>query len=183
MLSGPCRWGPRASILPPRVDGAAGPARVRLSLRTRPQWTRGFDFALSVLYSYVEERVRRNAHSNAHRSARMPACCGPSPSASRCPPLPRRARWSSQPLPPVPAGTIPLQVQVRNMRREPAELTVRTPDGDLAGAVQPGTVPADSTTDVTIYAPPARGRFESTVRRSTSSGTTCPALFATAVRR
>ena len=58
------------------------------------------------------------------------------------------------PVPPVPAGTIPLQVQVQNMRREPAELTVRTSDGVLAGAVQPATVPGDSTTDVTIYAPP-----------------------------
>ena len=59
-----------------------------------------------------------------------------------------------QPPPPVPAGTIPLQVQVQNMRREPAEFTVRTPDGVLAGAVQPATVPGDSTTDVTFYAPP-----------------------------
>jgi hypothetical protein len=64
-----------------------------------------------------------------------------------------------QPPPPVPAGTIPLQVQVLNMRREPAELTVRTPDGDLAGAVQPATLPGDSTTDVTIYAPPGKWSF------------------------
>ena len=64
-----------------------------------------------------------------------------------------------QPVPPVPAGTIPLQVQVQNMRHEPAELTVRTPDGDLAGAVEPATVPADSTTDVTIYAPPGKWSF------------------------
>ena len=59
-----------------------------------------------------------------------------------------------QPLPPVPAGTIPLQVQVQNMRQEPAELTVRTRDGVLAGAVQPATLPGNSTTDVTLYAPP-----------------------------
>lgn len=64
-----------------------------------------------------------------------------------------------QPMPPVPAGTIPLHVQVQNMRREPAKLTVRTPDGDLAGAVEPATVPGDSTTDVTIYAPPGKWSF------------------------
>ena len=64
-----------------------------------------------------------------------------------------------QPPPPVPAGTIPLQVQVQNMRREPAELTVKTPDGVLAGAVQPATLPGDSTTDVTIYAPPGKWSF------------------------
>ncbi len=58
------------------------------------------------------------------------------------------------PVPPVPAGTIPLQVQVQNMRQEPAELTVRTRDGVLAGAVQPATLPGNSTTDVTFYAPP-----------------------------
>jgi hypothetical protein len=63
------------------------------------------------------------------------------------------------PAPPPPAGTVPLQVQVQNMRREPAKLTVRTPEGDLAGAVQPATVPADSTIDVTIYAPPGTWSF------------------------
>ncbi len=58
------------------------------------------------------------------------------------------------PVPPVPAGTIPLQVQVQNMRRDPAELAVRRSDGVLAGAVQPPIVPGGSTIDVTIYAPP-----------------------------
>jgi hypothetical protein len=48
-----------------------------------------------------------------------------------------------QPMPPVPAGTIPLQVQVHNMRREPVELTARTPDGDLSGAVQPAILSGD----------------------------------------
>ena len=60
-----------------------------------------------------------------------------------------------EPPPPLPpAGTIPLQVQVQNMRGEPAELTVRTSDGVLAGAVQPATLPGNSTIDVTLYAPP-----------------------------
>jgi hypothetical protein len=63
------------------------------------------------------------------------------------------------PAPPPPAGTVPLQVQVQNMRREPAKLTVRTPEGDLAGAVQPATLSGDSTTDVTIYAPPGEWSF------------------------
>jgi hypothetical protein len=58
------------------------------------------------------------------------------------------------PVPPPPVGTIPLQVQVQNMRQEPAELSVRTPDGVLAGAVRPATVPGNSTTEVTFYAPP-----------------------------
>ena len=54
---------------------------------------------------------------------------------------------------PVPPGTIPLQLQVRN-ERGPVELALRTPSGVLAGAVRPATLPAKTTTNVTFYAPP-----------------------------
>ena len=59
---------------------------------------------------------------------------------------------------PVPPGTIPLQVQVRN-DRGPVELTVMTPSGDLPGAVLPGAarpaaLAARSTTEVTFHVPP-----------------------------
>ena len=41
------------------------------------------------------------------------------------------------------------------MRSGPVELTVSTPAGVLGGAVQPATVPAGSTTNVTFHVPVA----------------------------
>ena len=52
-----------------------------------------------------------------------------------------------------PAGTTMVQSQVRNRMPEPAELTVTTPAGVLAGAVQPVSVPPGSTANVTLYVP------------------------------
>ena len=65
--------------------------------------------------------------------------------------------------PPPPAGTVPIHVEVHNMMARPAELTVRPPAGTvpgppLPGAVQPASLPAGSTTDVTFWVPPA-GRW------------------------
>ena len=54
--------------------------------------------------------------------------------------------------PPSPAGTTLLRTRVRN-ERGPVELTVTTPAGVLPGAVQPTSLPAHSTTDVTFYVP------------------------------
>ena len=55
--------------------------------------------------------------------------------------------------PPVPAGTRPVQGEVRNMRAHAVELVVRMPAGEMRGAVQPALLPARSTTDVTFYIP------------------------------
>ena len=60
--------------------------------------------------------------------------------------------------PPPPAGTIPIHVEVHNMMARAAELTVRPPAGavpgpPLPGAVQPPSLPAGSTTDVTFWVP------------------------------
>jgi hypothetical protein len=65
--------------------------------------------------------------------------------------------------PPPPGGTVPLRIEVDNMTARPAELTVRPPAGmipgaALPGAVQPPTLPAGSSTDVTFWVPPA-GRW------------------------
>lgn len=62
--------------------------------------------------------------------------------------------------PPPPAGTIPIHVEVHNMMARPAELTMRPPAGmvpgpPLPGAVQPPSLPAGSSTDVTFWVPPA----------------------------
>ena len=54
---------------------------------------------------------------------------------------------------PPPAGTRPIQSQVQNLRALPAKLTVTTPTGVLADAVQPPSLPAGSTTDVIFYIP------------------------------
>ena len=54
---------------------------------------------------------------------------------------------------PVPVETVTFQAQVRNASRRPLELTVTTPAGVLAGAVQPALLPAGSTTNVTFYVP------------------------------
>jgi hypothetical protein len=54
---------------------------------------------------------------------------------------------------PPPAGTRPFQVQVANMRPAPLELTVMTPAGGLPGAVEPASLPAGTTTDVTFHVP------------------------------
>ena len=65
--------------------------------------------------------------------------------------------------PPPPAGTIPIHVEVHNMMARPAELAVRPqagaiPGAALPGAVQPPSLPAGSTTDVTFWVPTA-GRW------------------------
>ena len=65
--------------------------------------------------------------------------------------------------PPPPAGTIPIHVEVHNMMARPAELTVRPPAGmvpgpPLPGAVQPPSLPAGASTDVTLWVPTA-GRW------------------------
>ena len=54
---------------------------------------------------------------------------------------------------PVPAGTTTVQGQVRNRTGHPVEITVKTPTGALHGAVQPGSVPAGLTPDVTLHLP------------------------------
>ncbi len=54
---------------------------------------------------------------------------------------------------PVPAGTTPVQAQIRNNTGHPAEIIVLTPTGPLQGAAQPGSVPAGVTADVTLYLP------------------------------
>ena len=54
---------------------------------------------------------------------------------------------------PVPPGTFRLQGEVRNMRARPVEIRVRTPAGALPNAVQPASVPAHTTADVTFYIP------------------------------
>ena len=54
---------------------------------------------------------------------------------------------------PPPAGTVMVQAEVRN-DRGPVELTVVTPPGNvLPGAVQPSSLPAGTTTDVTFFVP------------------------------
>ena len=54
---------------------------------------------------------------------------------------------------PVPPGTFRLQGEVRNMRVRPVEIRVRTPAGALPNAVQPASVPAHTTADVTFHIP------------------------------
>ena len=54
-----------------------------------------------------------------------------------------------------PAGTRPFQAQVQSKLAGPAELTVSTPAGVLAGAVRPASLPAGSTTAVTFHVPMA----------------------------
>ena len=46
-----------------------------------------------------------------------------------------------------------VQSQVRNRTLESVELSVTTPTGVLPGAVQPVSVPAGSTANVTLYVP------------------------------
>ena len=53
---------------------------------------------------------------------------------------------------PPPAGTIILRGEVRN-NRGPVELEVTTPAGVVTGGVQPASLPADSTTQVTFHVP------------------------------
>jgi len=55
--------------------------------------------------------------------------------------------------PPPPAGTLMLNSEVRNMRAEPVQLEVGTPAGPLPSAVQPASLPAHTTTNVTLYIP------------------------------
>jgi hypothetical protein len=55
--------------------------------------------------------------------------------------------------PPAPPGTTAIQVQVRNITAQPVEIFVKTPAGPLHGAAPPGSVPAWSTTDVTLHLP------------------------------
>ena len=58
-----------------------------------------------------------------------------------------------QPVPPVPLGTTPVQVQVRNLSDAPVgELGVKV-RGGMQHAAQPPSVPGDSTTTVTFYVP------------------------------
>ena len=69
--------------------------------------------------------------------------------------------------PPVPANThavanladditFVLTGEVRNLRAEPVQLEMRTPAGALPGAVQPASLPAQTTTNVTFYIPLSR---------------------------
>ena len=55
--------------------------------------------------------------------------------------------------PPLPPGTRQFQVEVRNLRAVPAEVTVTTPSGMLPGAAQPASLPAGSTTVMTVRVP------------------------------
>ncbi len=63
--------------------------------------------------------------------------------------------------PPVPAGTVTVQGEVRN-ERGPVELGVTTPTGVVPDAVKPASLPADSTTQVTFFVP-ATGEWSITV--------------------
>jgi hypothetical protein len=54
---------------------------------------------------------------------------------------------------PPPAGTRPFQAQVANMRPDPVVLTITTTAGVLPGAVQPSSLSAGSTTNVTFHVP------------------------------
>ena len=66
--------------------------------------------------------------------------------------------------PPVPAGTVTVQGEVRN-DRGPVELEMTTPAGVVPGAVQPASLPADSTTQVTFHLP-TTGEWTITVNGS-----------------
>jgi len=55
--------------------------------------------------------------------------------------------------PPPPPGTRQFQVEVRNLRASPAQVTVTTPAGELPGAAQPALLPAGSVTDLTVQVP------------------------------
>ena len=57
----------------------------------------------------------------------------------------------TEPLPP--AGTVPVQLEVQNNAPLPAELTVRAGAGPIPGAVQPSTVPPNTSEDVVFYVP------------------------------
>jgi hypothetical protein len=55
--------------------------------------------------------------------------------------------------PPPTAGTVRLQVEVRNASTDLVELVVRTDAGELPGAVQPASVAPGSSADVFISVP------------------------------
>jgi hypothetical protein len=55
--------------------------------------------------------------------------------------------------PPPPPGTRPIQAQVKNNATVPVELSVQTPSGMLAGAVQPVSLAPKEIGDVTFHLP------------------------------
>jgi hypothetical protein len=59
--------------------------------------------------------------------------------------------------PPPSPGTVPVRARVTNTERIPVELAVKGPTGVLAGAVQPPSLAAKATADVTFFMPPGAG--------------------------
>jgi hypothetical protein len=58
--------------------------------------------------------------------------------------------------PPVPPGTVATHARVKNLENVPVVLAVKMPTGDvLPGAVQPASLPAGATAQVTFYLPPS----------------------------
>ena len=67
----------------------------------------------------------------------------------------------------VPAGTIPVQLQVANRSPRPVELAVVTPGyGVIRDAAQPPTLPAGTTADVVFHVP-MTGDWEIVVNEAT----------------